>query len=448
LCSPINQLPKGWDTRLVASPAATSVFISRIRGLPVLDSAGDQVGKVRDVVVQRRAGGHAPRVKGLVVELFARHRIFISMARVHSIDAVQVMISGVVNTRRFQRRESETLVVGDLFDLAVERTDHPSRGVIFDVAMRPVRSHDWELSEVALREGPRKRLRRPGHTTIVDWSAIKILGLDHGQSTDRLLAEMEDMLPADIARELHEMSPERRAAVASALDDQKLADALEELPEDEQVQLISKLDTERAADVLEEMDPDDAADLIADLAPDMAEVLLGRMEPEEAKDVRRLLNYAEFTAGGMMTPEPVILPPDATVADALALIRDAELTPALACTVYVCRPPLETPTGRFVGAVHFQRLLREPPSVLVSGLVDTELEPLLAGANLNAVSRYFATYNLVNAPVVDGDHRLIGAVTVDDVLDHVLPRDWRGTQLDSVLTTIPPALRARVMPRG
>ena len=64
------------------------------------------------------------------------------------------------------------------------------------------------------------------------------------------------------------------------------------------------------------------------------------------------------------------------------------------------------------------------------------------------MSRYFATYNLVNAPVVDGDHRLIGAVTVDDVLDHVLPRDWRGTQLDSLPTTIPPTLRARVMPRG
>lgn len=443
-----QQSPRDWNTQLVASPTATSVFISRIRGLPVLDSAGDQVGKVRDVVVQRRAAGHAPRVKGLVVELFARQRIFISMARVRSIDAVQVMISGVVNTRRFQRRESETLVVGDLFDLAVERTDHPGRAVIFDVAMRPVRSHDWELSQVALREGPRKRLGRPGHTTIVDWSAIKILGLDHRQGIDRLLAEMEDMLPADIARELHEMSPERRAIVASALDDEKLADALEELPEDEQVQLISRLDTERAADVLEEMDPDDAADLIADLAPDMAEVLLGQMEPEEAKDVRRLLNYAEFTAGGMMTPEPVILPPDATVADALALVRDAELTPALACTVYVCRPPLETPTGRFIGAVHFQRLLREPPSVLVSGLVDTELEPLSASANLNAVSRYFATYNLVNAPVADSDHRLIGAVTVDDVLDHLLPQDWRGTQLDSSPTTIPPTLRERVTPRG
>jgi Mg/Co/Ni transporter MgtE len=243
---------------------------------------------------------------------------------------------------------------------------------------------------------------------------------------------MEDMKAADIARELHEMSRERRAEVASALDDHKLADALEELPEDEQVQLISELDTDRAADILEEMDPDDAADLIAELAPEMAQVLLERMEPDEAKDVRRLLRYAESTAGGMMTPEPVILPPDATVADALARIRDAELTPALACMVYVCRPPLETPTGRFVGAVHFQRLLREPPSTLVSALNDTDLENQTDQANLHAVSRYFATYNLVNAPVVDADHRLIGAITVDDVVDHMLPEDWRGIELDAV----------------
>src|SRR4029453_250539 len=154
------------------------------------------------------------------------------------------------------------------------------------------------------------------------------------------------------------------------------------------------------------------------------------MGPDEADDVRRLLSYEERTAGGLMTTEPVILAPDATGADALARLRHPELTPSLAAPVSVCRPPLETPTGRFVGVVHFQRLLREPPSTLVSALVDSDLETLTDDANLHAVSRYFATYNLVNAPVVDAKHRLIGAVTVDDVLDHVLPEDWRGRQLD------------------
>ncbi|MCW2810058.1 MAG: hypothetical protein JWP61_516 [Friedmanniella sp.] len=433
----------------MASENSTSVFVSRIRGLPVLDGNGDLVGKVRDVVIQRRVAGRAPRVKGLVVELFARHRAFIEMVRVKNVDGAQVIISGMVNTRRFERRESEMLVFDDLFDLTVERVDQAESAVIFDVSMRPVRSHDWELSQVALRPvGTRKSFGRRGHITIVDWSMLKVLGADQGQGTDQLIAEMEDMKAADVARELHDMSPERRAEVALALDDGKLADALEELPEDEQVQLIQELPTDRAADVLEEMDADDAADLIAELPPELAEVLLSRMQPDEARDVRRLLNYEEFTAGGMMTPEPVILPPDATVADALARIRDAELTPALACMIYVARSPLETPTGRFVGAVHFQRLLREPPSTLVSALVDSDLEPLTDSANLHTVSRYFATYNLVNAPVVDSTHRLIGAVTVDDVLDHVLPEDWRGTQLDSMSDDEPSATARGRVNRG
>lgn len=411
----------------------TSVFISRLKNLPVLDVASDQLGRVRDVIVQRRADGRPPRVKGLLVELFARHRIFISMARVRSIDPLQVVISGTLNTRRFERRESEILVIDDLFDRRAERIDPPTPAVVFDVAMQTVRVHEWELSEVAIRDAKPRSFSRRGHVTILDWDEVRISGLDDtGQGTEHLLAVFEDMKPADIARELHDMSSERRAEVAAALDDETLAHAIEELPEEEQVQLIQGLDPERAADVLEEMDPDDAADLIAELTPEVAERLLNRMEPEEAKDVRRLLVYEDFTAGGMMTPEPVIMAPDATVAEALAKVRDAELTPALACMVYVCRSPLETPTGRYIGGVHFQRLLREPPSTLVSTLIDSELEPLTPQTRLGVVSRYFATYNLVNAPVVDTAKRLHGAVTVDDVLDHVLPPDWRGTQMDAL----------------
>lgn len=418
------------------SPTSSAVFLSRLRGLPVLDAYGDQVGRVRDVVIQLRTQGRAPRVKGMVVELFARRRIFVPMARVHSIDVAQVAIQGQVDTRRFVKREAETLVIDELFDRSVQRPGQP-REAVYDVSMRPIRAMEWEVSDVALREVPasgRLRLGRKGGTTIVSWSQIPNLVLNSSQVNDHLVAQMADMKPADVARELHDMAPSRRAEVVEALDDEQLADALEELPEDEQVELLTALEVERAADILEEMNPDDAADLIRELPDEMAEDLLQRMEPDEAADVRGLLVYADLTAGGMMTPEPVILPPDATVAEALARVRDEELTPALASMVFVCRPPLDTPSGRFLGIVHSQRLLREPPSTMVSVLLDDDLSPIHPNENLAAVSRYFATYNLVVAPVVNAENQLVGAVTVDDVIDHMLPEDWRGDQMDQMDT--------------
>jgi Mg/Co/Ni transporter MgtE len=132
-----------------------------------------------------------------------------------------------------------------------------------------------------------------------------------------------------------------------------------------------------------------------------------------------------------MTSEPLVLPPDATVADALARIRTPQLSPVHASQVYVCRPPLETPTGRYLGIAHFQRLLREPPATRVGAALDTGIHPLRPEQPLAAVTSFMATYNLVAAPVVDDAGHLIGAVTVDDVLDHVLPADWRERDMPS-----------------
>ena len=409
---------------------ARSVFISRLQGLQVLDASGDQVGKVHDVVVQARLAGR-PRVRGLVVELFARRRIFVPMLRVHAIDVTQISIVGVVDTRRFDRRASEVLVMDDLFDREISRDGRKSS--IFDVSMIEVRNREWELNEVALRDIPTNRrfgLAPKGPTVIVPWSAVAAEVLQAEQSTDTKLAQLAGMKPADVARELYEMEPERRAEIASALDDEQLADAFQELPEDEQVDLLQALEKERAADVLDEMDPDDAADLINDLPSELAEELLNRMEPEEAADVRNLLKYPELTAGGMMTPEPVILGADDTVARALAKVRHEDLTPALASMVFLTRQPHDTPSGRYLGGVHLQRLLREPPSLLIGQMMDNELQPLPPEADVEQVSRYFATYNLVVAPVVNSRNQLVGAVTVDDLLDHMLPRDWRGDQMD------------------
>lgn len=410
--------------------ATSSIFVSRIKGLPLLDPNGEQVGKVKDVVIQNRSGHRSPKVRGLVVELFAHRRIFFPMERVHSIDANQVIVSGLVNTRRFEARERETLVAAQLFDRTVQRPEAIGAETIFDVAIEHIRGRDWQLAEVALRDVARRPFQRP-HVTIVDWSEVPdFIDQPAPRDAEQQAMRLSDLKAADVARELHDMDPALRANVVKAMDDDRLAQALEELPEDEQVDVIASLDTDRAADVLEEMDPDDAADLIAELEPGLAETILQRMEPEEARDVRTLLSYDAATAGGLMNPEPVILGVDATVADALARVRQEEVTPAMAALAFICRSPLDTPTGRFLGAVHIQRLLREPPSALVASLIDPDITPLTPPSNIAQVSRYFATYDMVCAPVVDADRRLLGAVTVDDVLDHILPNDWRGVQLD------------------
>jgi Mg/Co/Ni transporter MgtE len=150
------------------------------------------------------------------------------------------------------------------------------------------------------------------------------------------------------------------------------------------------------------------------------------MEETDAEDVRRLMKYEDYSAGGMMTTDPVILDVDATVADALAAIRRTELAPAIASQVFVCRAPLETPTGRLIGVVHLQKLLREPPALNLGLIVDGTETALSPEAGLNEVVKNLANYNLIALPVVDEHNRLLGAVTVDDVLDHLLPENWRN----------------------
>jgi CBS domain-containing protein len=412
----------------------TRVFVARLAGLRVFDPLGDPVGRVSDVVVHFNSRRNAPRVIGLVVEVAGRRRVFVPMTRVTSVDAGQVITTGLVNMRRFEQRPSETLVVAELFErtIGVHTQEATFEAVVEDLAMEQARNRDWFIVKVFARRGSGgarslTRLgRRRGETVLVDIDDVTGLQLEGtGQGAAKLLESYEGLKAADLAELIHDLSPKRRAEVAAAMDDERLADVLEELPEDDQVEILRGLGGERAADVLETMQPDDAADLLSELSPENAEELLLLMEPDEAADLRRLLTYDEDTAGGLMTTEPVILGPEATIAEALAVVRRVELSPALAATVFVCRAPLETPTGRFLGLVHIQRLLREPPHASIGSILDTDLEPLSPEAPIGRVTRMLATYNLVGVPVVDEDGRLVGAVTVDDVLDHILPDDWR-----------------------
>jgi flagellar motility protein MotE (MotC chaperone) len=415
------------------SSAHGRIFLSRIVGQGVFDPAGDPVGKLRDVVVAVRTDQQRPRVVGLVVEVLGRRRVFLPITRVTSLDSGQVITTGVLNLRKFEKHQAETLAIHELFDRAVSFGDD-RRGTVYDLSMVQDPRHDWHIADVAVHEGS-TRFGRRGQTHVLDWSDVTGLAtVDSAQGATHLLATMHEMRPADLANALADLTPMRRQQVVKELGDERLADVLEELPDAIQVELLLVLDQERAADVLEEMDPDDAADLLGELPQATSDRLLAMMEPEDAEDVRRLLTYEDRTAGGMMTPEPVIVGPEATIAEALARIRNSDLSPALASMVYVCRPPLETPTGRFLGVVHFQRLLREPPSNLVGGLLDTDIEWPRADSTLEQVASQLASYDLVALPVVDETSHLLGAVTIDDVLDHLLPEGWRENDAGTVMS--------------
>ncbi|MEU0742184.1 CBS domain-containing protein [Streptomyces sp. NPDC006134] len=427
---------------------APRIFVSHLAGVAVFDPNGDQVGRVRDLVVMLRVGRKPPRLLGLVVELATRRRIFLPMTRVTGIHSGQVLTTGVLNVRRFEQRPTERLVFGELLDRRVTLVATGEEVTVLDLSVQQLPRRDWEINQVFVRKGRKggafrrakeeRRValpwkggggRRAGETLTVEWSDVTGFSLEeHGQGAENLLATFEQLRPADLANVLHHLSAKRRAEVAAALDDERLADVLEELPEDDQIEILGKLAEERAADVLEAMDPDDAADLLGELPEEDKERLLSLMQPSDAADMRRLMAYEEHTAGGLMTTEPIVLRPDATVADALARVRNPDLSPALAAQVYVCRPPDDTPTGKYLGTVHFQRLLRDPPYTLVGSIIDDDLQPLEPRAALPVVAGFFATYDMVAAPVVDEAGSLLGVVTVDDVLDHLLPEDWRETE--------------------
>jgi Mg/Co/Ni transporter MgtE len=419
----------------MSSNTLNRVFLARLAGTAVFDPNGDPVGKVRDAVATLRTNNQPPRILGIVVEVPLRRRVFVPITRVTSIESGAVVITGLVNMRRFDTRAGELLVLGELLDRSVTLIESQEPVVVEDMGMEQNRTGDWLITRIHIMKKGRG-LRRKGATSTVMWEEVTGFVLpEHNQGVANLLSTLSNLRAADLAAVIQDLAPKRRIEVARALDDERLADVLQEMDEAERVELLAELEGERAADVLEEMDPDDAADLLREVGEERAQQLIELMEPEDAEDVLRLMTYEDYSAGGMMTTDPILMSADYSVADALAAVRRSEISPALASQVFICRQPLETPTGRYIGMVHYQRLLREAPATLLGSIVDTDTQGLNPNATLHEVSSYLASYNLLSLPVVDANERLLGVVTVDDVLDHLLPENWRHDHRDSTRGT-------------
>ena len=385
------------------------VFVGRLTSLSVFDPLGDQVGRVRDVVVTFGASRRRPRVIGLVVEVPGRRRVFVPMTRVTSVDGGQVITTGLVNMRRFEQRTNEALVMAELLERTVHGAHRPratTTATVEDVAIEQ-RAHPrlGRGSKVFVRQGAGPRRARAASGAVAarrcscrsrtsSACTSPAPGAERGAGCSRPTTTSS---PPTSPRSSTTCRPSAAPRSPRRWTTSSSPTSSRSCPRTTRSRSSPASSVGRAADVLEAMEPDDAADLLHQLPKERQEELLQLMEPDEAADLRRLLTYDENTAGGLMTTEPVILGPEASIAEALAVVRRAELSPALASTVFVCRAPLETPTGRYLGIVHIQRLLREPPHASIGGILDKDVEPLAPDATLGQVTRMLATYNLVGA---------------------------------------------------
>jgi CBS domain-containing protein len=392
------------------------VFVSRVTRLPLHDADGAPVGRVEDVVLVP-SHKRPPRVLGFVASV-QRRRIFVNVARVAELDSTGIRLNGgVLDLRRFELRQGEILAVDSILDRRI------GTSVVNDLALRHVegKTPTWEVAAVALGSpGP---LRRRRSSRVVGWKEIAEL-FDAGPVA-REIASMRDMHPSDVAKLLRSLPIARRQQLAAAMDDDRLADLLEELTEAEQLRIVEGIDLDRLAHIIEEMDPDDAVDLLGEMPGEQRIQLLAAMEPEEARPLRRLLLYDTNTAGGLMTSEPIVVTGEATVAEALARLREYSVPAVLAAQVFVVQPPTETPTGTYLGVVGIQRLLREAPSTELQRCLSGDPEAIEPSMPELQVAQRLAQYDLLAIAVVDDGGRLLGAVTVDDILDHMLPVDWR-----------------------
>lgn len=407
---------------------ADEIFVSEVLGKPVLDQAGEEIGRLKDIVVG--PGEPFPPVQALVISR-RRHLVLLPWDTINLFN--RRVIS--VNVRaEFMSPASllptDILICRDLLD----------KQIVDINGAKLVRVNDLKFGEVAGKMclvaadvGLRGVLRRLGMEYRSERFSLlfryklpsKLIGWNFLQTIEPKLTRLTltvsrqkvaSLHPADLAEIISEVSQRERTALFGSLDVETAAEALHELEPRVQAEIIDDMSQERASDILEQMPPDEAADVLGDLPEKKAQELIGLMEKEEAEDVQELLEHEEDTAGGLMTTEYLAFPPDMTVEEAITELRleapDVE-------TIYYLY--IVDTDEKLLGVISLKNLILAKPKTLLADVMRTPLKTLTVDAKRDDVAEFISKYNLLAAPVVDERGVMQGIVTVDDVLDFLLP---------------------------
>lgn len=407
-------------------------FISELLGRPVADFDGVTIGSLEEIIASGQAKMPLPQVIALEIK---------TPTGIKSIpieDVIVLFAPGISlkkhaeDVKAYQIQEQDIYLVRDVLDKQIIDTD----------GIRVVRVNDLEIKRVADQYfvanvdiggmGLARRLgfgkyvekfrskRISDSPSMIPWDVVELLS-QHGDMRLKIPGDkLKDLHPADIAEIISDMNKIQSDDFLKQLDVKVLADTLEEVEPDFQASLVERMPDEKVADVLEEMAPDEAADLLAELPPDRSEDILDLMEEEDAVDVRKLLTYAEDTAGGIMTTEFAAVPPSITADEAIKLLRDTYRETEQIFYVYVTDPG-----NHLLGVFSLSDLVLAKPKTKITDFMHTRVACAKLEDTQNDIAQMISKYNLLAMPVVDNNHCMLGIVTADDALDKIIPTAWK-----------------------
>jgi magnesium transporter len=409
-------------------PLFGELFVSEILKKLVLDPKGEELGRVRDIVLVK--GEKFPKVSALII---VRKKGMFNLPwtdlNIFNKRIISARIYGE-SLQSYEFGEDDLLIVRDILDKQIVDANGAKVVRVNDIKLE---GYNSEAILVAVDVGMRGIMRRLGVErsgedlmklfnkripyTLISWNYIQ--PLEPKLSTISLTVPRQmvsELHPADIADIISQVSHKEGASFFKELDVETAAEALSELEPDVQAAIITGMDTDKAADIIEEMPPDEAADVLSDLPMDKAKEILEQVEKEEAEDIQELLSHEEDTAGGIMTNEFIAYAPETTVMKAIENFKNDSEEVETVYYIYVTDVD-----EKLVGVVSLRELLLASLDTKLSDIMITKIKAVTPETDEVEVAEIVSKYNLVALPVVDTEGVLLGIVSVDDILDRILP---------------------------
>lgn len=413
-----------------------ALAFTQLRQRPLLDAHGTTVGRLEDLVVL--ALGAKPQVTKFSLRRPDREEWILPWEAVADLPAdpgAPIRLRNpVAELNPVSLRPDEMRLAKNVLDKKVVDTARKKVVRVNDIELE---EQDGRLQVTGIEGGLRGLLRHLRSERLVERLAA-LVGVDLPREVVRwevvdpvetelsrakrqaVYTKLAKLHPADIADIMEELNPSERAAILAALDEATAAEAITEAEPEVQASVVQMLEPEKAADILEEMEPDEAADILSDLPEAKAEELLETMEPAEAQEVEELLEHEEDTAGGLMTTEHVAFSPSLTVAEAIQRIRDEAKEAETIYYLYVTDPQ-----DRLLGVLSLRELILADPGRRLVQIMHPDAISVRPETGLREVAELQTKYNLLALPVVSGEGELLGIITVDDVLNLILPMIWK-----------------------